>query len=145
MGSSELGPILRQPGPTHYSLEQRRVRTDDGQYCGRRCERLVDLGCPNAGSERRGEPAALGLVALILTVAAVQTVGAAIVPGCFGNRGLSFAAVLKVRIHLPPAESLVRTENGLLREAGLDRRRVEEQTGKRQIVVVACGNHGEVV
>jgi hypothetical protein len=32
-----------------------------------------------------------------------------------------------------------------LREAGLDRRRVEEQTGKRQIVVVACGNHGEVV
>jgi hypothetical protein len=34
-------------------------------------------------------PAALGLLALILTVAAVQTVGAAIVPGCFGNRGLS--------------------------------------------------------
>jgi hypothetical protein len=34
-------------------------------------------------------PAALGLLALILTVAEVQTVGAAIVPGCFGNRGLS--------------------------------------------------------
>ena len=34
-------------------------------------------------------PAALGLLALILTVAAVQTVGAAIVPGSFGNRGLS--------------------------------------------------------
>jgi hypothetical protein len=33
--------------------------------------------------------AALGLLALILTVAAVHTVGAAIVPGCFGNRGLS--------------------------------------------------------
>jgi len=30
-----------------------------------------------------------GLLSLILTVAAVQTVGAAIVPGCFGNRGLS--------------------------------------------------------
>jgi len=35
------------------------------------------------------------------------------------------ARVLEVRIHLPPAESLVRTENGLLREAELDRRRVE--------------------
>jgi hypothetical protein len=34
-------------------------------------------------------PAALGLLALILTVAEAQTVGAAIVPGCFGNRGLS--------------------------------------------------------
>jgi len=31
----------------------------------------------------------LGLLALILTVAEVQTVGASIVPGCFGNRGLS--------------------------------------------------------
>jgi hypothetical protein len=43
---------------------------------------------------RSREPApriatALGLLALILTVAEVQTVGAAIVPGCFGNRGLS--------------------------------------------------------
>src|SRR5215471_14428494 len=46
-------------------------------------------------------PAALGLLALILTVGAVQTVGAAILPGCPGFR----AAVLKVRIHLPPAES----------------------------------------
>jgi hypothetical protein len=34
-------------------------------------------------------PAALGLLALMLTVAAAQTVGAAIVPGCFGNRALS--------------------------------------------------------
>ena len=33
--------------------------------------------------------AALGLLVLILTVAAVHTVGAAIVPGCFGKRGLS--------------------------------------------------------
>jgi hypothetical protein len=32
---------------------------------------------------------ALGLLALILTVAAVHTVAAAIVPGCFGKRGLS--------------------------------------------------------
>src|SRR2546421_12877514 len=31
----------------------------------------------------------LGPLALILTVAAVQTVGATIMPGCFGNRGLS--------------------------------------------------------
>src|SRR5215472_8710568 len=46
-------------------------------------------------------PAALGLLALILMVAAVQTVGAAILPGCLGYR----AAVLKVRIHLPPAAS----------------------------------------
>jgi len=43
---------------------------------------------------RSREPApriatALGLLALILTVAEVQTVDAAIVPGCFGNRGLS--------------------------------------------------------
>src|SRR5215831_15952701 len=50
-------------------------------------------------------PAALGLLALILTVGAVQTVGAASLPGCLGFR----AAVLKVRIHLPPAESQVRT------------------------------------
>src|SRR5262249_13583782 len=50
-------------------------------------------------------PVALGLLALILMVAAVQTVGAAILPGCLGYRGLSRAAVLKVRIHLPPAES----------------------------------------
>src|SRR5262249_648211 len=50
-------------------------------------------------------PAALGLVALILTVGAVQTVGAAILPGCLGF----CAAVLKVRIHLPPAGSQVRT------------------------------------
>src|SRR5262249_30408547 len=46
-------------------------------------------------------PAALGLLALILTVGAVQTVGAAILPGCLGFR----AAVLKVRIHLPPRDS----------------------------------------
>ena len=51
-------------------------------------------------------PVALGLLALILMVAAVQTVGAAILPGCLGYRGLSRAAVLKVRIHLPPAGSL---------------------------------------
>src|SRR5215468_8927873 len=50
-------------------------------------------------------PVALGLLALILMVAAVQTVGAAILPGCLGYRGLSRAAVLKVRIHLPPAVS----------------------------------------
>jgi hypothetical protein len=31
----------------------------------------------------------LGLLTLILMVAAVQTVGARIMPGCFGNRGLS--------------------------------------------------------
>src|SRR2546421_7222091 len=31
----------------------------------------------------------LGPLALILTVAAVQSVGATILPGCFGNRGLS--------------------------------------------------------
>jgi hypothetical protein len=55
--------------------------------------------------------AALGLLALILTVAAVQIVGAAIVPGCFGKRGLS-CAVLKVRLHLPPAVSQVRTAIG---------------------------------
>src|SRR5262245_53926217 len=54
-------------------------------------------------------PVALGLLALILMVAAVQTVGAAILPGCLGYRGLSRAAVLKVRIHLPPAASQVRT------------------------------------
>jgi hypothetical protein len=53
-------------------------------------------------------PAALSLLALILTVAAVQTVGAAIVLGSFGNRGLS-AAVLQVRIRLPPAVSQLRT------------------------------------
>src|SRR5215472_5544041 len=46
-------------------------------------------------------PVALGLLALILMVAAVQTVGAAILPGCLGYR----AAVLTVRIHLPPAAS----------------------------------------
>src|SRR5215831_13209014 len=50
-------------------------------------------------------PVALGLLALILMVAAVQTVGAVILPGCLGYRGLSRAAVLKVRIHLPPAKS----------------------------------------
>jgi hypothetical protein len=31
----------------------------------------------------------LGLLALILTVAAVQTIGATIMAGCFGNHGLS--------------------------------------------------------
>jgi hypothetical protein len=48
--------------------------------------------------------AALGLLSLILTVAEVQTVSATIAPGCF-EKSRVFVAVLRVRIHLPPAAS----------------------------------------
>src|SRR5499433_1627246 len=115
------------------------AKEDYRQECGRNVWRSGSLRaeeiCPDHGSPRPGQafgdpgdpagahpkrrglprrralvaaafvPAALGLLALILTVGAVQTVGAAILPGCLGFR----AAVLKVRIHLPPAESQVRT------------------------------------
>jgi hypothetical protein len=55
---------------------------------------------------------ALTLPALILTVAAVQTAGAAIVPGSSEIAGFH-AAVLTVRIHLPPAGSRMRTPGGI--------------------------------
>src|SRR5499433_3999964 len=111
------------------------AKEDYRQECGRNVWRSGSLRaeeiCPDHGSPRPGQafgdpgdpagahpkrrglprrralvaaafvPAALGLLALILTVGAVQTVGAAILPGCLGFR----AAVLKVRIHLPPAGS----------------------------------------
>jgi len=54
-------------------------------------------------------PAALGLAALIRTVAAVQTAGTAIVPGCAPEIAGFRAAILMVRIHLPPAASQQRT------------------------------------
>ena len=55
-----------------------------------RCARVVAHSSPPLSTPfSRLRIGRLGLLALILTVAAVQTVGATIMPGCFGNRGLS--------------------------------------------------------
>src|ERR1700760_1736739 len=48
----------------------------------------VEFDCRDVpASSRSRRIGRLGLLALILTVAAVQTVGATIMPECFGNRG----------------------------------------------------------
>src|SRR5215831_13537725 len=102
-----IGPVLRREAD-HGSPRPGQAFGDPGDPAGAHPKRR---GLPRRRALVAAAfvPAALGLLALILTVGAVQTVGAAILPGCLGFR----AAVLKVRIHLPPAVSQAKFASAL--------------------------------
>src|SRR5262249_43536357 len=101
MAASEALRVA-EPSSREIHVKASRFSRDGGSETSPGCPRRRTLCRLWQWRSRCGLPVSLGLLALILTVGAVQTVGAAILPGCLGFR----AAVLKVRIHLPPAESL---------------------------------------
>src|SRR5215831_4079897 len=103
-----IGPVLRREAD-HGSPRPGQAFGDPGDPAGAHPKRR---GLPRRRALVAVVPAALGLLALILTLGAVQTVGAAILPGCLGFR----AAVLKVRIHLPPAKSRANSGTGVSRD-----------------------------